>query len=115
MATAAQLKASIDQFVDKSAAWAYAIVNGGPTETVETDSGTIKTFSKAIADFENDNNYVRHDIAQAVPVANYPQFWANLGVNGYATLELANTGEANHNVLFYNTTLDKLQMTTSNS
>lgn len=38
-----------------------------------------------------------------------------LGVNSYASLSAANAGEALHNVLFYNTTINKYQMTTSDS
>ena len=54
MATAQQLKDTIDQFVDITAPKAYQIVNGGDTETVTTDAGVIPTFAKAIFDFQND-------------------------------------------------------------
>lgn len=67
MATSLQLKNAIDQFVDETAVRAFAIVNGATTETVITNSGEVKTFAKAIYDFENEPLLVPGIIPRIVP------------------------------------------------
>jgi hypothetical protein len=58
---------------------------------------------------------VLYSLVQSLTDGEKEQAWNNLGINSYVDLAAANTGEALHNVLFYNTTLNKLQMTTSSS
>lgn len=62
-----------------------------------------------------DDRAVRIDKALALTNSQAQQHWENAGLNAYADLNAANAGEAAHNVLFYNTSTNKLQMTTSDS
>ena len=111
MATPSELKVSVDRFIDETEPRARAIVNGADNETVTTDIGEIKTFAKAIADFENLDKSPRVDISQTFNDTEKEQWWNNIGVPSYSDLTAANTA-LEHNVLFYNTTSNVIQMTT---
>lgn len=62
-----------------------------------------------------DARALRIDKSLVVSDAERQQHWQNLGVNPYADLNAANAGEGAHNVMWYDTTLKKTRMTTSDS
>jgi len=110
MATANELKLAIDRYVDVDGPAFNKIVNGGDTETVETDAGTLSTFAKALLDFFNKT--VRRDLQGTAPTSTEKQNVAfNAGIPIYSSLANANAVET-HNVLFYNTSINRYQTTT---
>lgn len=82
-----------------AAGWALEFTNGDDTYTFNTDSGPKKSFAKAIKDFDD---------AGAAAIAEFEAMLAD--IPQFATLAEANAAEP-HNVLFYNTTLNRFQMT----
>lgn len=113
MPTSVELLASITRFVDTTEPKAFALVNGAANETVLINGVEVPTFQKAIADLLL--NSVSTMVDQVLTDAQVEQHWKNKRVLPFASLAAANTGLAQNNTLFYNTTLKLVQTTTSNS
>lgn len=114
-----------------AAGWALEFTNGSDTHTFNTTSGPKKSFAKAIKDFDDagdeaisefeaageallegfGDTVLRDDVAQVRSNARKQQAWANMGVAPYANLADANAEEGVHNVLWYDTTLNKVRTT----
>lgn len=80
---ATQLDRSVTEFINDTGV-AHAIVQGGPTETVETEGGPVRTFAKLIADNQATFDQAAEDLLQ---------IGSNTGASSVGTVDGSNVQE----------------------